>query len=69
MRPRKLSAKTADRLQDEICHQMLRLEAGRPSAQLLLAVALLKAWMMLEGSRPIASRGSGCGGSRRFVCA
>lgn len=48
MRPRKISARTADRLQDEVCRQMLRLEAGRPSAHLLLAVALLNAWMMLE---------------------
>ena len=51
MLPRKLSARTADRLQNEICHQMLRLEAGRPSAQLLLGVALIKAWMIL-GEQP-----------------
>lgn len=52
MRTPKISAKTADRLQDEVCRQMLRLEAGRPSAHLLLAVALLNAWMMLEGQAP-----------------
>ncbi len=48
MRTPKISAKTANWLQDEVCRQMLRLEAGRPSAHLLLAVALLNAWMLLE---------------------
>jgi len=48
MQPRKVSAKTADRLKDEVYRQMLRLEAGRPSAHLLLAVALLKAWITLD---------------------
>jgi hypothetical protein len=37
-----------ERLQDEIYRQMFRLEAGRRSADVLLAVALLRAWMALE---------------------
>jgi hypothetical protein len=52
MRRRKISARTANRLQDEVCRQMLRLEAGRPSAHLLLAIALLNAWIMLERQPP-----------------
>ncbi|HEX4066512.1 MAG TPA: hypothetical protein VHZ09_10860 [Acidobacteriaceae bacterium] len=52
MRSRKLSAKTVDRLKDEVYRQMLRLEAGRPAAQILLAVALVNAWVTLEEERP-----------------
>ena len=48
MRSPKVSAKTIGRLKDEVYRQMLRLEAGRPAAQLLLAMALLRAWMALE---------------------
>lgn len=39
---------TLERLQDEVYRQMFRLEAGRQSADVLLAVALLRAWMALE---------------------
>lgn len=49
MQSRKVSAKTVDRLKDEVYRQMLRLEGKRPAAQMLLAVALLNAWMTLEG--------------------
>jgi hypothetical protein len=52
MRPHKISTRTADRLQDEVCRQMLRLEAGLPFAHLLLAVALLQAWLTLEEQAP-----------------
>jgi DNA-directed RNA polymerase specialized sigma24 family protein len=38
----------ADPLKDEVYRQMLRLEAGRPAAQLALAVALLQAWTALD---------------------
>lgn len=48
MRCHKVSAKTVDRLKDEVYRQMLRLEAGRPAAQILLAVALVNTWMTLE---------------------
>ena len=48
MARRQVSAKTANRLKDEVYRQMLRLEAMRPSADLLLAVALLHAWEALE---------------------
>lgn len=44
------------RLQDEVYREMFRVEAGCPSADLRLALALLRAWMALErnppGSRP-----------------
>ncbi len=47
---RKLSTAAAtDALKDEVYRQMLRVEAGRPAAQLGLAVALLKAWMSMDG--------------------
>ncbi len=49
MRPGKISTRTIDRLKDDVYRQMLRLEGGRPSAQILLAVGLLHAWMALEG--------------------
>ncbi|MGA7523767.1 MAG: hypothetical protein WBW84_15055 [Acidobacteriaceae bacterium] len=52
MRPRKLSARTVDRLKDEVVRQMLRLEGGRPAAQLLLAVAVLNAWITFEEQPP-----------------
>ncbi len=48
MRSSRISARTANRLKDEVYRQMLRLEGGRPEAQVLLAVALLKAWILLE---------------------
>ncbi|MFP5226870.1 MAG: hypothetical protein ACLGXA_04525 [Acidobacteriota bacterium] len=44
----RVSARTADRLKDEVYRQMLRVEAGRSAAQLPLAVALLQAWMTLD---------------------
>jgi len=52
MRSRNISARTANRLKDEVYRQMLRLEGGRPEAQVLLAVALLKAWTTLERQPP-----------------
>ncbi|HEX3659785.1 MAG TPA: hypothetical protein VHU89_00015 [Acidobacteriaceae bacterium] len=48
MRSQKVSARTVDRLKDEVYRQMLRLEGGRPSAHARLAVALLNAWLTLE---------------------
>jgi hypothetical protein len=48
MQTKKVSARTTDRLKDEVYRQMLRLEAGRPAAHVLLAVALLNAWMTLD---------------------
>jgi len=41
------SGQTA-RLQDEVYRQMFRLEAGCPRADLRLALALLRAWSVLE---------------------
>ena len=37
-----------EHLQDEVYRQMFRLEEGHPSADMLLAVALLRAWMAFE---------------------
>jgi hypothetical protein len=48
MTGKRVSTRAADRLKDEVYRQMLRVEAGRPAAQIPLAVALLQAWMMLE---------------------
>jgi hypothetical protein len=48
MAQRQISVRTADQLKDEVYRQMFRLEAERPSADLLLAVALLHAWVALE---------------------
>jgi hypothetical protein len=48
MRSRKVSARTADRLKDEVYRQMLRLEAGH-SAAVPLALALLNAWTVCDG--------------------
>ncbi len=42
------SRKRGDVLKDEVYRQMFRLEAGRPGADLELAVALLRAWMALD---------------------
>jgi hypothetical protein len=47
MRSTNVSAKTANRLRDEIYRQMLRLEAGYPAA-LPLALALLNACMACD---------------------
>ena len=52
MKQKATSARATDALKDEVYRQMLRLEARRPAAQLLLAVALLNAWMALERQRP-----------------
>lgn len=52
MRPRKVSRRTADALKDEVYRQMLRLETGRPGAQVFLPVALVNAWMALESQPP-----------------
>lgn len=48
MTARPVAARTANRLKDEVYRQMFRLEAKRPSADLLLALALLHAWEALE---------------------
>lgn len=48
MTQKNISARAADRLKDEVYRQMLRLEARRPAAQLLLALALLHAWMSFD---------------------
>lgn len=48
----KVSVRTANRLKDEVYRQMLRLEGGRPEAQVLLAIALLRAWIVLERQPP-----------------
>lgn len=48
MAQKQVSARTANRLKDEVYRQMFRLEAERPAADLLLAVALLRAWVALE---------------------
>jgi hypothetical protein len=45
----------SDDLKDEVYRQMFRLEAGRPGAASQLAVALLRAWIELEGSPKPAS--------------
>ncbi|MGO8719928.1 MAG: hypothetical protein ACLQMO_12020 [Acidobacteriaceae bacterium] len=41
-----------ERLRDEVYRQMFRAEAGRPRAEVQLAVALLHAWMGLETLPP-----------------
>lgn len=41
-------SRQSERLQDEVYRQMLRLEAGCSAAELHLALALLRAWMVLE---------------------
>ena len=45
-----------ERFKDEVYRQMFRLEEGYPSADLSLAVALIRAWIALErnsaGSEP-----------------
>ncbi|HUY80749.1 MAG TPA: hypothetical protein VMU92_03415 [Acidobacteriaceae bacterium] len=38
----------SDPLRDEVYRQMFLVEAGRPQAELHLAVAMLKAWSALE---------------------
>ena len=40
--------KSPERLRDEVYRQMFRVEAGRPRAEVELAIALLRAWMGLE---------------------
>jgi hypothetical protein len=52
MRTEKVSAKTVDELKNEVYRQMFRLEAERPAARVLLAVALLNAWASLEQQPP-----------------
>jgi hypothetical protein len=44
----KISARTIDRLKNEVYRQMLRLEAGYGAAGSLLCVALLQAWSAFE---------------------
>jgi len=39
------SSKRSDRFKDEVYRHMYRLEAGRPGADLSLAIALLRAWI------------------------
>lgn len=36
------------RLQDEVYREMLRLEGGRPGAEMGVALALLRAWVAME---------------------
>ena len=38
-------------MQDEVLHQMLRLEGHRPGAELDLAIALLRAWEQASRTR------------------
>jgi hypothetical protein len=45
-------ANQTERLQDEVYRQMLRLEAGCSAADLQLAIALLRAWMLMEHEPP-----------------
>ena len=47
MARKRISARSVNRVKDEVYRQMLRVEAGRPAAQLPLALALLQAWMTL----------------------
>jgi hypothetical protein len=47
-----MSARTAERLKDEVYRQMLRVEAGHSTAQLALALALLRAWIRLDDHHP-----------------
>ena len=47
MASRRISARSVNRVKDEVYRQMLRVEAGRSAAQLPLTVALLQAWMTL----------------------
>jgi hypothetical protein len=54
MARKRISANAANRLKDEVYRQMLRVEAGRSTAQLPLALALLQAWMTL-GDQPFDS--------------
>ena len=37
-----------ERLKDEVYRQMFRLEAGRPGAELELAIALLRGWLAAD---------------------
>ena len=48
----RVSPRTSDRLKDEVYRQMLRVEAGRSTAQLPLALALLQAWITLDRQSP-----------------
>lgn len=48
MQAKGISRRAAGRLKDEVYRQMLRLEAQRPAAPLLLALALLQAWMRFD---------------------
>lgn len=52
MARKRIPGRTADTLKDEVYRQMLRLEAGRPAAQVLLALALLHAWMTFDEQPP-----------------
>lgn len=45
-------SRQTERLQDEVYRQMLRLGAGCSAAKLQLALALLRAWMVLERLPP-----------------
>lgn len=42
--------RTSEHIRDEVYQQMMRLEAGRPKAEIELALALLRAWMKLDGA-------------------
>ncbi len=55
MARKRISAKSVNRVKDEVYRQMLRVEAGRSAAQLPLALALLQAWITL-GDQAIRQR-------------
>ncbi|HEX4037685.1 MAG TPA: hypothetical protein VHX37_06470 [Acidobacteriaceae bacterium] len=40
---------SVNRLKDEVYREMFRFEAGHPEAELRLAIALLHAWLAVEG--------------------
>lgn len=43
--------RSTDSLKDEVYRQMLRIEVGYPKAELLLGMALLRAWVVIEKRR------------------
>ena len=46
-------SKRSNRLKDEVYRQMYRLEAGRPGADLSLAIVLLRAWITSDSETDI----------------
>lgn len=47
---KRIRNRTPEQLRDEVYRQMIRLEAGRPQADIQLALALLYAWMSLDAA-------------------